>query len=83
MIDRISEAMSDDPDIEWLPSTPPLTVLWPKRPEHGLKRERSGPGSQRFRGFGTKIHAVVDGLGLPLRFILGPGLQNDMAPLVT
>ncbi|CDK97456.1 Transposase, IS4-like [Magnetospirillum gryphiswaldense MSR-1 v2] len=31
-------------------------------------------------GFGTKIHAVVDALGLPVRFELGPGQQNDMAP---
>jgi transposase len=31
-------------------------------------------------GFGTKIHAVVDALGLPVRFMLGPGQQNDMAP---
>nr|CAM77450.1 transposase, IS4 [Magnetospirillum gryphiswaldense MSR-1] len=31
-------------------------------------------------GFGTKIHAVVDALGLPVRFKLGPGQQNDMAP---
>ena len=31
-------------------------------------------------GFGTKIHAVVDALGLPIRFILRPGQQNDMAP---
>jgi transposase len=30
--------------------------------------------------FGTKIHAVVDALGLPVRFNLGPGQQNDMAP---
>ena len=35
----------------------------------------------RYRGgFGTKIHAVVDALGLPVRFVLGPGQQNDMAP---
>nr|CAM77545.1 transposase IS4 [Magnetospirillum gryphiswaldense MSR-1] len=31
-------------------------------------------------GFGTKIHAVVDALRLPVRFELGPGQQNDMAP---
>ncbi len=30
-------------------------------------------------GFGTKIHAVVDALGLPIRFILGSSRQNDMA----
>lgn len=31
-------------------------------------------------GFGTKLHAVVDALGLSVRFALGPGHQNDMAP---
>ena len=31
-------------------------------------------------GFGTKLHAVVDALALPVRFELGPGQQNDMAP---
>jgi transposase len=31
-------------------------------------------------GFGTKLHAVVDALDLPVRFALGPGQQNDMAP---
>src|SRR5690606_35732394 len=31
-------------------------------------------------GFGTKLHAVVDALGLPVRFEIGPGQQNDMAP---
>ena len=30
-------------------------------------------------GFGTKLHAVVDALGLPVRFAIGPGQQNDMA----
>lgn len=31
-------------------------------------------------GFGTKLHAIVDALGLPVRFALGPGQHNDMAP---
>jgi len=26
------------------------------------------------------LHAVVDALGLPVRFAIGPGQQNDMAP---
>jgi threonine aldolase len=30
-------------------------------------------------GFGTKISVVVEALGLPVRFDLGPGQQNDMA----
>lgn len=46
--------------------------------------EKGGSAAQalgRSRGgFGTKIHAIVDALGLPVRFALGPGQQNDMAP---
>ena len=29
-------------------------------------------------GFSTKIHAVVDGLGNPLKFILTPGQNSDV-----
>ena len=29
-------------------------------------------------GFSTKIHAIVDGLGNPLKFILTPGQRNDI-----
>jgi transposase len=29
-------------------------------------------------GYSTKLHAVTDGLGLPLRLIAGPGQENDM-----
>ena len=46
--------------------------------------KKGGPQAQalgRSRGgFGTKLHAVVDALGLPVRFEIGPGQQNDMAP---
>ena len=42
---------------------------------------RSRPGSWSLGdGFGTKLHAVVDALGLPVRFEIGPDQQNDMAP---
>ncbi len=37
------------------------------------------PGRSR-GGFGTKIHALVDALGLPVRFLPGPRQQNDKAP---
>jgi hypothetical protein len=60
----------------------------------GLAKQRAMPGSAlaRLRGpqpqipgrsrgvFGTKLHVVVDALGLPVRFVTGPGQQNDMAP---
>ena len=38
-------------------------------------------GLNKGRGIGgltTKVHAVVDGLGNPLRFLLSPGTRNDI-----
>ena len=38
-------------------------------------------GLHKGRGIGgltTKVHAVVDGLGNPLRFLLSPGTRNDI-----
>jgi transposase len=49
----------------------------PKPPERKGGSQAQALG--RRGGFGTKLHAVVDALGLPVRFELGPGRQNDMA----
>jgi len=38
-------------------------------------------GLNKGRGIGgltTKVHAVVDGLGNPLHFLLSPGMRNDI-----
>ena len=40
-------------------------------PDHAIGRSRGGTG--------TKIHVVVDGLGLPRRFALTPGQASDKA----
>ena len=49
----------------------------------GSAAQKGGPQAQALSrsrgGFGTKLHAVVDALGLPVRFAIGPGQQNDMA----
>ncbi|MDQ1154787.1 transposase [Brevundimonas sp. SORGH_AS 993] len=46
-----------------------------------LKRGADAQALGRSRGgFGTNIHVCVDALGLPVRILLGPGQQNDMAP---
>jgi hypothetical protein len=46
-----------------------------------MRREKGGPEARvigRSRGgLTTKIHAVVDALGNPLRFILTPGQASD------
>lgn len=48
--------------------------------QHGMrsgnKKEKEGIGKTR-GGWGTKIHAVVDGLGYPIDFIITQGQIND------
>lgn len=52
----------------------------PRRRGHGEKRGVQAHAlGHSCGGFGTKIHAVVDALGPPIRCMLGPGQQNDMA----
>ena len=41
-------------------------------------QEREALGRSR-GGFTTKIHATVDGLGNPLKFILTPGQRSDIS----
>lgn len=82
VFDRIFEAVADDPDLEWLAID--ATVIRAQAPGGRGTGKKGGAQAQalgRSRGgFGTKLHAVVDALGLPVRFALGPGQQNDMAP---
>jgi transposase len=40
-------------------------------------RDQEGLGRSK-GGFSTKIHALVDALGNPLKFILTPGQRNDI-----
>ena len=72
-----------DPDGEWLIRD--STVIRTHSCAAGAKKKADGTGGQadpalgRSRGgFGTKIHAVVKGLGLPVRLILTPGPAADV-----
>ena len=80
VFDRLFEAVASQPDLEWLMID--ATVIRAQSQAAGARRKRgtSSPGSRPLAGgFGTKLHAVVDALGLPVRFAIGPGQQNDMA----
>ncbi|WP_156515278.1 IS5 family transposase [Dietzia timorensis] len=65
------------------PSSAPQGALWNHKnlrhepPDHALGRSRGGPS--------TKIHQLVDGHGLPLVILCGPGQGGDspmLAPLL-
>ena len=44
----------------------------------GKKAENKAVGRTK-GGLNTKIHAIVDGLGNPVAFLLSPGNDNDSA----
>lgn len=62
-----------------VPTSPKTGIFFPISPSRQGSGKKGGAQAQalgRSRGgFRTKIHAVVDALGLPVRFMLGPGQQ--------
>ena len=74
---RIFEAMSDDPDFEY------LIVDFHHRPSpparcRGRKRGSEGQAIGRSRGgLSTRFYMVVRGLGCPVRFMLAAGQKGD------
>ena len=66
---------AEDPDLEYVSSDStavrahPCAAGYGKQNEQGLGRSRGG--------FSSKIHALVESLGLPLKLLLTPGQQND------
>ncbi len=74
---RIFEAMSDDPDFEYL--IVDSTIVRAHQHAAGAKKRGSeGQAIGRSRGgLSTKIHMVVRGLGCPVRFMLTAGQKGD------
>ena len=74
---RIFEAMSDDPDFEYLIID--TTIV--RAHQHAAGNEKKGSEDQalgRSRGgLSTKIHMAVRGLGCPVRFTLTAGQKGD------
>src|SRR5215831_13927999 len=59
-------------------STAPLCGLTSTVPAHPKKDQNQALGRSK-GGVSTKIHALVDALGNPLRFLLTPGQVHDLA----
>ncbi|MBV1692181.1 IS5 family transposase [Novosphingobium sp. G106] len=81
---RIFEAMSDDPDFEYL--IVDSTVVRAHQHAAGAKKGSEDQAIGRSRGgLSTKIHLAVRGLGCPVRFALTAGHRGDVpqaAPLI-
>src|SRR5271168_1914930 len=75
--DRLFLAMADEPDFEYVMID--STIVRAHQHAAGKKRGCEARAIGRSRGgMSTKIHAAVDALGNPLRFILPPGQVNDI-----
>ncbi|NEV02947.1 IS5 family transposase [Bradyrhizobium sp. UFLA 03-164] len=73
---RIFEAMSDDPDFEYL--IVDSTIVRAHQHAAGQKRGSEDQAIGRSRGgLSTKIHLAVRGLGCPVRFTLTAGQKGD------
>lgn len=71
---------SKDADLEWL--IPDGTVIRAHPCAAGAPAKRGGQESQALGrskgGFSTKIHALVDGLGYPIDFVLTGGQRHEV-----
>ncbi|WP_291846396.1 IS5 family transposase [Bradyrhizobium sp.] len=73
---RIFEAMSDDPDFEYL--IVDSTIVRAHQHAAGAKKRSEDQALGRSRGgLSTKIHMAVRGLGCPVRFTLTAGQKGD------
>ena len=73
---RIFEAMSDDPDFEYL--IVDSTIVRAHQHAAGAKKRSEDQALGRSRGgLSTKIHVAVRGLGCPVRFTRAAGQKGD------
>lgn len=73
--EKIFKETQINPDMEWVMID--STIVRAHACSAGLFQEREALGRSR-GGFSTKIHALTDALGNPLKFILTPGQQSDI-----
>jgi transposase len=72
------EELQEEPDMEWIVID--ATIVRAHACAAGYKKDsqqKEALGRSR-GGFSTKIHALVDALGNPLKFILTPGQQHEV-----
>jgi len=75
---KLFEFCSKDPDLEWVSIDSTIVRAHPCAAGYRKEsQDREGLGRSR-GGFSTKIHAAVDGCGLPIKFVITAGQRNDI-----
>ena len=67
-----------DPDLEWVSGDSTIVRAHACSAGYGKDTQKQEALGRSKGGFSTKVHALVDALGNPLRFILSPGQQHDI-----
>jgi transposase len=76
--ENMFEAAKNEPDMEWIMIDSTIVRAHACAAGYGKdSQEREALGRSK-GGFTTKIHALVDALGNPLKFILTPGQKHDI-----
>jgi len=73
---RLFQSLQIDPDMEYVSIDATIVRSHACAAGYGKQSEQALGRSKG--GFTTKVHALVDALGNPLKFLLTPGQQNDI-----
>nr|WP_092938782.1 IS5 family transposase [Rhizobium sp. 9140] len=80
VLEKLFEALTQEADLDWISID--STSIRAQPQAAGARQKKGGADAQglgRSRGgLGTKIHAAVDALGMPVRFVLAPGHRGDV-----
>jgi len=75
---KLFENFQEDPDMEWTMIDSTVIRAHACAAGYGKDTQEQEALGRSKGGFSTKIHALVDALGNPLKFVLTPGQRHDI-----
>lgn len=75
---KLFEYFQQNPDVEWVMIDSTIIRAHACSAGYGKDTQKQEALGRSKGGFSTKIHALVDALGNPLKFLLTPGQQHDI-----
>jgi len=75
---RLFHSAQQEPDMEWIMIDSTIVRSHACAAGYGKNTQEQEALGRSKGGFSTKIHALVDALGNPLKFILAPGQSSDI-----